>query len=286
MGRRFIHRTAVITGASKGIGEVTARRFAAEGANVVLAARSDDALEAIADSIGPDRALAVPTDVTDPDALVALLAWADERFGRIDVLVNDAGYYGRRRVEDNDVDDLTRTVDINLRAPMILCRLVLPYMRRVGGGAIVNVASLAGRVPLAGAAAYCATKFGLRTFSFALAEELAGSGITVSTVSPGPVDTTFFVGGFEGIPDMMLVPAMSPVDRIADLILACAYDGKRERVIPWYGGVFCDAGYLAPWGKHLARPLLDRIGRRHKRQNLKKHSTRDVSAGPVREGRH
>ena len=186
MDKQFVNRTAVITGASTGIGEATARRFAAEGARVVLAARSADALAAIAESIGADQALAVPTDVTDRDALVALLEWAEQRFGRIDILVNNAGYYGRGRVEDAELDDLIRTVDVNLRAPVTLCRLVLPYLRRAGGGAIVNVASLAGRVPIAGAAAYCATKFGLRAFSFALAEELAGTGITVSAVSPGP----------------------------------------------------------------------------------------------------
>jgi len=153
---------------------------------------------------------------------------------------------------------------------------VLPYLRRSGGGAIVNVASLAGRVPIAGAAAYCATKFGLRAFSFALAEELAGSGITVSAVSPGPVGTDFFAGGLDDIPDMMLLPPMSSADRVAGLILACAHDGKRERVIPWYGGWTATAGYLMPWGKHLTRPLLERIGRRHKRQYLK-HRTQSRS---------
>ena len=268
MDKRFADRTAVITGASTGIGEATARRFAAEGTRVVLAARNADALEAIAESIGTDRALAVPTDVTDRDALMALLEWSEQRFGRIDILVNNASYYDRARVEDAEPDELIRTVDVNLRAPMALCRLVLPYLRRAGGGAIVNVASLAGRVPIAGAAAYGATKFGLRVFSLALAEELAGTGITVSAVSPGPVDTDFFSGGLDDIPDMMLLLPMTSADRIAGLILDCADDGKRERVIPWYGGWTATSGYLMPWGKRLARPLLERIGRRHKRQYL------------------
>ena len=285
MDERFVDRTAVITGASTGIGEATAKQFAAEGARVVLAARSTDALEAIADYIGADRAPAIPTDVTDFDALGSLLERAQGHFGRIDILVNNAGYYGRGRVEENDVDDLPRTVDISLRAPMALCRLVLPYLRQAGGGAIVNVASLAGRVPLAGAAAYCATKFGLRAFSFSLAEELAGSGITVSAVSPGPVDTDFFSGSLDDIPDMMLLPPMSSAERIAGLILACACDGKRERVIPWYGGWVANAGYLLPWAKHLITPLLDRIGRFHKTKYLK-HRTRSRShAGHAPVGR-
>ena len=276
MDKRFVDRTAIITGASTGIGEATARRFAAEGVRVVLAARSADALEAIAESIGASRALAVPTDVTDLDALAALLERTQQHFGRIDILVNNAGYYGRGRVEENDVDDLLRTVDINLRSAMVLCRLVLPYLRQAGGGAIVNVASLAGRIPVAGAAAYCTTKFGLRAFSFSLAEELAGSGITVSAVSPGPVDTDFFSGGLDDIPDMMLLPPMRSADQVAGLILACAYDGKRERVIPWYAGWAAHAGYLFPWAKRLSKPLLERIGRYHKRKYLK-HRARSRS---------
>ncbi len=283
MEKRFVNRTAIITGASTGIGEATARRFAAEGARVVLAARSADALEAIADSIGADQALAVPTDVTDLDALAALLERTQQHFGRIDILVNNAGYYGRGRVEENDVDDLLRTVDINLRAAMALCRLVLPYLRQAGGGAIVNVASLAGRTPLAGAAAYCTTKFGLRAFSFSLAEELEGSGITVSAVSPGPVDTDFFSGGLDGIPDMMLLPPMRSADQIAGLVLACAYDGKRERVIPWYAGWATNVGYLFPWAKRLSKPLLERIGRYHKNKYLKRRaqSRSHTSRAPV-----
>jgi short-subunit dehydrogenase len=279
MERRFVDRTAIITGASTGIGEATARRFAAEGARVVLVARSADVLEAIADSIGAAQALAVPADVTDLDALTALLERAQEHFGRIDILVNNAGYYGRGRVEENDVDDLIRTVDINLRSAMVLCRLVLPYLRQAGGGAIVNVASLAGRIPLAGAAAYCATKFGLRAFSFSLAEELEGSGITVSAISPGPVDTDFFSGGFDDIPDLMLLPPMRSADQIAELILACAYDGKRERVIPWHSGWLVNVGYLFPWAKRLSKPLLERIGRHHKRQYLKHKRPSQSHAG-------
>ena len=285
MERRFVNRTAIITGASTGIGEATARRFAAEGARVVLAARSADALEAIADSIGADQALAVPTDVTDLDALAALLERTQQHFGRIDILVNNAGYYGRGRVEENDMDDLLRTVDINLRSAMALCRLVLPYLRQAGGGAIINVSSLAGRIPLAGAAAYSATKFGLRAFSFSLAEELGGSGITVSAVSPGPVDTDFFSGGFDGIPDMMLLPPMHSADQIAGLILACAHDGKRERVIPWYAGWAANAGYLFPWAKRLSKPLLERIGRYHKKKYLKRTAQSSSRAGQIPAGR-
>ncbi len=285
MNKRFVNRTAIITGASTGIGEATARRFAAEGARVVLAARRADALETIADSIGSEQAMAVPTDVTDLDALMALLERAQQDFGRIDILVNNAGYYGRGRVEENDVDDLLRTVDINLRAAMALCRLVLPYLRRAGGGAIVNVASLAGRVPMAGAAAYSATKFGLRAFSFALAEELEGSGITVSAVSPGPVDTDFFSGGLDGIADMMLLPAMRSADQIAGLILACAYDGKRERVIPWYAGWAANAGYLLPRAKRLSTPLLDRIGRYHKKKYLERKVQSQSKTGRIPAGR-
>jgi len=199
MDKRFADKTVIVTGASSGIGAEAARRFAAEGARVVLAARRKEAMEAVAGSMAPDRRLIIPLDVTDTESAAGMLEQVQARFGRIDILVNNAGCHARGPVCEKETADLTRMVDVNLRAPIALCRMVLPYLKRVGGGAIVNVASLAGHVPFAGAAVYCATKFGLRMFSLSLAEELEGSGIRVSVVSPGPVDTEFFKGQIDDI---------------------------------------------------------------------------------------
>ncbi len=110
--------------------------------------------------------------------------------------------------------------------------MVLPYLRNAGGGAVVNVGSTGGLVPVAGAATYNATKAGLRIFSLALAEELPDSGITVSVILPGPVATDFFLGQIERVPPIVFCQSMSSPQAVARLILDYAADGRPERVIP------------------------------------------------------
>jgi short-subunit dehydrogenase len=264
MAERFVGRVVVITGASAGIGAAAARRFAAEGARVVLAARSAGELDSLARELGAERALAVPTDVTDPAAVAALLDRATAAFGGIHVLVNNAGFNHRGPVEHSPVEELARIVDVNLRAPVVLTRLAIPHLRRAGGGAIVNVASIAGRIPLPEEATYSATKFGLRAFTFALAEELEGSGITVSAVSPGPVETGFILKELEDVPDVVFSQPMSTAGEIADLIVECAADGALERAYPASTAYLATVGYLIPQIPRLLRPLLERRGREAK----------------------
>src|SRR5947207_1913793 len=195
MANRFQQKVVVITGASSGIGAAAAKMFAAEGAAVVVAARSQPALEQLVRDItaAGGTAHAVRADVSRREDCERLLARAAEQLGGIDVLVNNAGTNCRGAIERYQAEDLAGVVEVNLIAPIMLTRLVLPYMRKRGRGAIVNVASIAGRIPVAHEAVYSATKFGLRAFTFALVEELEGSGITVSAVSPGPVDTGFIM---------------------------------------------------------------------------------------------
>jgi len=268
MGKRFTDKTVIITGASSGIGAEAARRFAAEGARVVLAARRKEAMEAVAKSMDPDRRLVIPLDVTDTEGVAGMLERVQTRFGRIDILVNNAGCHARGPAASKETAELTQMVDVNLRAPIALCRMVLPYLERAGGGAIVNVASLAGHVPFAGAAVYCATKFGLRMFSLSLAEELEGSGISVSVVSPGPVDTEFFQGQFDDIADFAFSSPMSSSEQVARLILACAFDGRRERAIPRFSRWIATACYLSPRIRRALKPWMIRIGRRNKKRYM------------------
>jgi NADP-dependent 3-hydroxy acid dehydrogenase YdfG len=141
---RFADKTVVVTGASSGIGTVIARQFAAEGAKVVLAARGKEALEAVACAIGRENVLVVPTDVADLTAAAALLEQAEAHFGAVHVLVNNAATHARGLVEDRSAGDLAAMVDVNLRAPVALCCTAIPYLRRAGGGAIVNVGSIGG----------------------------------------------------------------------------------------------------------------------------------------------
>src|ERR1043165_278356 len=177
--RAFQDRTIVITGASAGIGLSCARQFAEAGANVVLVARGAAELErarAEIAQIGP--ALAVAADVAAPDGPARIVSGALGRFRGPPVLVNNAGRHARGPFGDQTETDLGAMVDVNLRAPILLTRRALPHLIAGGRGAIVNVASLAGKVPTGGSAVYCATKFGLRGFSMALADELRGTGVT------------------------------------------------------------------------------------------------------------
>jgi short-subunit dehydrogenase len=256
----------VVTGASAGIGEAVARRFAASGAQLALAARGADRLEALADELrsAGTEVIAVPTDVADDQACADLLERAASNLGGIDILVNNAGANRRGPVEKFTAAELAGIVDVNLRAPILLSRLVLPYLRASGGGAIVNVASIAGRVPLSEAAVYSATKFGLRIFSFALADELAGSGVTVSAVSPGPVDTGFIMDDIDEVSDVVFSQPMSTADEIAAMVVDCAEDGKRERVTPRSSALLATLGYLVPGLRRVLLPVMRVRGRRAK----------------------
>jgi hypothetical protein len=262
-GHRFAGKIIVVTGASSGIGAAAARAFAAEGGHVVLAARSAAPLEQLAREIVAARgkALAVPIDVGEPGAPDRLLDGAASELGGIDVLVNNAGVNHRGAVEDRTPAELSQIVAVNLMAPILLTRAVLPHLRRRGGGSIVNVASLAGRVPLPHEATYSATKFGLRAFSFSLAEELAGSTIRVAVVSPGPVDTGFIMSDLEHVPDLVFSQPMSTAEEIAAQILDSAFDGRRERTPSRSTRYMTTFGYLFPTLRTRLTPLLERRGR-------------------------
>jgi short-subunit dehydrogenase len=274
MSRRFEGKVVVITGASAGIGAAAARRFAAEGAAVALAARGVAPLETLAKELeqGGARALAVPTDVAHPQAAQRLLAHVAERFGGIDVLVNNAGANKRGPIERYTPEELASVVQVNLTAPILLTRLVLPYLRTRGRGAIVNVASIAGRIPVGHEAVYSATKFGLRAFTFAMEEELHGSGITISAVSPGPVDTGFIMENLADVPDLVFAQPMSTADEVAKLILDCAADGTPERVIPQVTGYLATAAYLFPALRDVMLPMMEKRGKQAKEAYRRKRS--------------
>lgn len=260
--QRFAGKTVVITGASSGIGAAAAKLFAAEGAKVVLAARDAEKLRAVTEEIGREEAaLVVPTDITDTERAAALFERTERHFGAIHVLVNNAGWNSRGPLEQQPLDELAHMVDLNLKAPILLCRLALPYLRRAARGAIVNVASLAGKIPVPDEATYSATKFGLRAFSLALAEELRGSGISVSVVSPGPVDTEFIMSDLDHVPDLVFSQPLSSPEEIASVILEAAHDGRPERPVPRLSGYLATLGYLMPRAARAIKPILEHRGR-------------------------
>ena len=184
---RLEGKVAIVTGAGRGIGRATAVALAAEHARVALAARSLDQLEAAAAEI--PGALAVPCDVTDEEQVQSLVARTLEAFGRIDVLVNNAGYSRQMPIADLERGEFERAWQVNTVGTFLCCRAVLPAMTRQGGGTIVNVVSGAGKRGSARRGAYSASKFGMMGFSQALQQEMKEHGIVVSCVCPGPVDT-------------------------------------------------------------------------------------------------
>lgn len=256
-------KTIIVTGASSGVGEATARLCVAEGANVVLAARSKNELNTLASALGK-QAIMVVTDVSSPADCVGLIQAALDSFGHIDVLVNNAGFNSRGAVETVGLDDMERIIEVNLKAPIRLSKLVLPHLLQCGDGAIVNVASLAGRVPLDHEATYSASKFGLRGFSFAMAEELQGTGVKVSVVSPGPIETGFIMNAIEAVPDLVFSQPMSSAEEVAHAIVLSIKDGKRERVMNFTSGVLAHIAYLVPSLRAALKPSLEAKGRKAK----------------------
>lgn len=267
MDHNFNNRTVVITGGSEGVGAAVARRFADAGANLVLVARNRDNLERLATELRKKtRVQVVAMDVADPDACAGLFKSVEAEFGDIHLLINNAGYHERGPVEKVAAADLGRMIDVNLKAPIILCRLAIPCLRKAGSGAIINVASLAGRTPVMGAATYSASKFGLRAFTFALGDELAGSGIKVAAVSPGPIDTGFIMSNIDAVADITFSQPLSTADEVAAVIMNLAVNDKRERSMPPVSGLLTTLSYLFPRFGQWLRPALLRRGRRVKQR--------------------
>lgn len=183
------HAVMIVTGASSGIGAATARAAAEAGARVVLAARRHERITELADEL-PD-ALAGRCDVTDRSEVRKVVDAALERYGRIDVLVNNAGQGLHTRLEDVDADDFRAILDLNVVAPLVAMQAVLPVMRAQGAGSIVNVSSGTALRPLPGAGAYSASKAALSVLSTIARAEFAPAGIAVSTVYPFVTATEF-----------------------------------------------------------------------------------------------
>ena len=276
----FKDKTVIVTGGSEGVGAATARLFADAGANLVLAARNKKNLETVAEELRDRTKVEIfVMDVTDADACVDVFKKSQFEFGRVDILVNNAGYHARGMVEDVEAAELARVVDVNLRAPIMLSRIALPYLRESGEGAIINVGSLAGRTPVPGAATYSSTKAGLRAFSLALAEELRGSNIKIGLVSPGPIDTAFIMSDMNKVSDITFSQPMSTAEEVAQTILDLCGNNISEKSMPPISGLLATLTYLVPWIGRQMRPVLERKGQRVKKK-LKAEQKRRESDSP------
>jgi NADP-dependent 3-hydroxy acid dehydrogenase YdfG len=184
-------KIVVITGASSGLGEATALHLSERGASVVLGARRSDRIEALAQAIQDKggKAMAVTTDVTRVEDVQKLVDAAIEAFGRVDVIINNAGLMPHSPLERLKIDDWNRTIDVNLRGVLHGIAAVLPHMQRQKSGHIINVSSVAGHKVNPGGAVYSATKTAVRVISEGLRQEVKPHNIRTTIISPGAVAT-------------------------------------------------------------------------------------------------
>jgi len=209
-------RVALVTGASRGIGRYIALRLASCGATVVMAARNQALLNAVAEEIEGQNGTAITATVElrDEDSIKNLIKTVGERAGRLDILVNNAGITHSAMLEDTATEDWDRVMQINARGPFILCREALPLLRRSPQGSIVNISSVVGIKGYAKQSAYTASKHALRGMSVALAQELRNTNIRVHVLCPGGVDTDM-VGDVR--PDIKKADLIDP-EEIAELV--------------------------------------------------------------------
>jgi len=225
-------RVMLITGASSGIGEATARRLAREPrSSLVLVARREERLRALSLALGERRVSYVAADLLDEDAPARIREHVFERHGRLDLLVNNAGASWRARFADGGYENVQRTMAINFDAVVRLTEALLPLLRSCAPSAIVNVSSTAGRVARAGAGAYSASKFALAGWSDALWAEEREHGVHVGLVLPGFIST-------EGFPQSELTDKpwtrwiVSTPEHAAEAIYETGLEGRAERYVP------------------------------------------------------
>jgi 3-oxoacyl-[acyl-carrier protein] reductase len=220
-------KIALVTGGSRGIGFAIAEALTAHGATAVITGRTGQDLEEARLKLG-GQTLAVEADVRNPEHVARAFQQTADRFGGLDVLVNNAGVGGFAHVADMSARDWQSVLETNLGGVFYCCHEALPHMRRRGGGWIINISSLASKNPFAGGAAYCASKAGLNAFSEALMQEVRYDNIRVSYVLPGSVSTGFGGRGQAGeadwkvqpedvaqvVVDLLLMPARSLPSRV------------------------------------------------------------------------
>ena len=236
----------LITGASAGIGEATARRMAAEpSTELVLVARRADRLARLAEEL-PCPATYIAVDLLADDAPAKVLAHVQEQHGRLDLLVNNAGAAWRGTFADTGFENVRRHIELNFFAVVRLTEALLPVLRASAPSSIVNIASTAGRISRAGSGAYSASKFALIGWSDSLYAEEHPHGVHVGLVLPGFIET-------EGFPAEELKAKastrwlVSDPDKVAEAIVEAGVGRKAERYVPRPYGIAAGARAVAPW---------------------------------------
>lgn len=226
-------RIVLVTGASSGLGARTAQLLAARGATLVLTARSRAKLEELAMKLPGEHAV-YELDVTLNEQVQEVVSEVIHKYGKIDILLNNAGFGEFIPFADATLAHFAAQMDVNYMGIVRCTHAVLPYMQRQGSGHIVNVASIAGKLATAKSTGYAASKHAVLGFTNALRAELAGSGIAVSAVNPGPIDTPFFDKADPGGEYVRRVKwFMMPVDKVAGAIVRIMETRRAELDMPW-----------------------------------------------------
>lgn len=251
---RVSGRVVIVTGASSGIGEATARAFGARGDRVVLVARREDRLRQVAASL-PDS-LPITADLTQAEEAFRIVDAAASRYGQVDVLVNNAGQGRYNWIDELDVADIRAEVAVNLVAPIVMARAVTPLMLARGRGVIINVSSIAGLLAVPTTSVYNATKFGLRGLTEAFRRELGPQGIAVCGVYPATVEGTEFRRGRRANTGYLMPKWLRlTTEHVAAVIVALADRPRPFVVLPPIFRVAAAINTLAPW-------LIDRLAAR------------------------
>src|SRR5438876_4395680 len=229
---RLDGKIAIVTGGGQGIGQAIARKLAAEGATVVVTDVDEAKAKATRDAL--PGAVAIRADVSDRQAVQAMVERVVRQFGRVDVLVNNAGWDKASPFVDSDPADWDRAIAINLYGVLNTCKAVLPLMAAHGSGAVVNLGSDAGRVGSSGEAVYSAAKGGIIAFTKSLAREMARHQVRVNCVCPGPTDTALFAS-FAGPKLREALTKAIPFRRLGQPADEIGRASCRDRV--WVGGV-------------------------------------------------
>lgn len=232
MSNKLNDKVAIITGASAGIGWESARALAGEGACLVLTARREDRLKALVTelrSLGSE-AVFVAGDAREEETARKTVAAAVRNFGRIDILINNAGAGNYKNLVDTSADEYDQMMDTNVRSTFLFTRHAVPVMLEQREGLVLMISSIAGIYGFAGEAVYCATKFAQVGFAQALDKELRTSGIKVGVICPGGVKTEFAIGRGrteQGVADSQM---LEPSDVASAVLLACT-QSPRSRII-------------------------------------------------------
>jgi meso-butanediol dehydrogenase/(S,S)-butanediol dehydrogenase/diacetyl reductase len=264
MAGRFEGKVVLITGAASGIGAATARRFHAEGARLVLGDLQAEALAAFAKQLDPGGGATHVhgLDVSDRTAVERFVAEGAERFGRLDVVFNNAGIGAYGRTPDLDPEVWRRTIDVDLHSVFYGCRAAIPHLRRAGGGSIVNTASISGIAGDYGLAAYNAAKGAVLNYTRTLALDHARDGIRANAVCPGPIDTALtrlllanqkFVQAYQ---ERIPMGRVGTADEVAGVVVFLASD---DAAYVTGAAIVVDGGLTAATGQPSFTRLLEGI---------------------------